>query len=166
MAYRREYGLNGVYLIPANLYGPGDNFDLATSHVIPAIIRKVSEAKKAGADSVTLWGSGRPTRDFLFVDDAADGIVRAAESYDDAEPMNLGPGFERSIANVAKTVAFLYGYRGKIAWDTSHPDGQPQRCLNVRRAWKKMRWRSQWGLDDGLSAAIRWYEESISGLPR
>ncbi|MFW6347891.1 MAG: GDP-L-fucose synthase family protein, partial [Cyclonatronaceae bacterium] len=132
-AYRQQYGLNGIYLLPVNLYGPGDNFDLETSHVIPALIRKFCEAKEKGQESVTVWGTGSASREFLYVEDCARGIVLATKHYDDPEPVNLGAGFEITIKDLAENIRNLVGYEGKMAWDTSKPDGQPRRALDTTR---------------------------------
>ncbi len=157
-AYRQEYGFNGIYLLPVNLYGPGDNFDLETSHVIPAMIRKFTDAKDAGKDEVILWGDGSPTREFLHVEDAADGIVTAAERYDGSEPVNLGSGEEISIRNLANLTASEVGYEGKIVWDTSRPNGQPRRKLDTSRAKALFGWSARRGLREGLRETIRFYQ--------
>jgi len=157
-AYRQEYGFNGIYLLPVNLYGPGDNFDLETSHVIPAMIRKFTEAKEAGNDEVILWGDGSPTREFLHVEDAADGIVTAAERYDGSEPVNLGSGEEISIRDLANLTASEVSYEGKIVWDTSRPNGQPRRKLDTSRAEALFGWSARRGLRQGLRETIRFYQ--------
>src|SRR6266545_6978989 len=149
-AYRQEYGFNGIYLLPVNLYGPRDNFDLESSHVIPAIIRKVVEADESGAREVVLWGDGSPTREFLYVEDAAEGILAAAERYEGAEPVNLGSGDEISIRDLATLVARETGFGGGIRWDTSQPNGQPRRKLDVTRAEQLFGWRSRVSLTEGL----------------
>ncbi|HQR46890.1 MAG TPA: GDP-L-fucose synthase [Thermoanaerobaculia bacterium] len=159
-AYRAEYGFNGVFLLPVNLYGPGDNFDLETSHVIPAMIRKFSEATAAGAPEVSLWGDGSPTREFLFVEDAAEGILAAAERYDGAEPVNLGSGEEISVRDLAALVARETGYAGAVRWDASKPNGQPRRRLDVSRAGRLFGWRAATPLADGLRRTVAWYRES------
>ena len=162
-AYRQEYGFNGIFLLPVNLYGPRDNFDLETSHVIPAMIRKFDEARTRGAKSVTLWGDGSPTREFLYVEDAAQGIVRAAELYDGAEPVNIGSGVEISIADLAKLIARGVGYEGVIEWDTSKPNGQPRRRLDTTRAKERFGFESHTSLEDGIARTIEWYRrQSIS----
>ncbi len=155
-AYRQQYGLNVIHLIPTNLYGPGDRFDLDTSHVIPALIRKCVEAKKGG-EAVTLWGDGSPTRDFLYVEDAAEAIVTATEKYDDAEPVNLGSGREVSIAALAQMVARLVGFVGSITWDRTKPNGQPRRAVNSSRAFDEFGWKAKTQLEDGLRATVEWY---------
>src|SRR5208282_4264757 len=135
-AYRRQYGFNSIFLLPVNLYGPGDNFSLESSHVIPALIRKCVEAKKRGDDHITVWGTGRATREFLYVDDAARGIIMAAEKYNSSEPVNLGAGFEISIKELVDLIVKLTKFKGEIIWDASKPDGQPRRCLDTTRARK------------------------------
>jgi GDP-L-fucose synthase len=161
-AYRHEYGFNGIYLLPTNLYGPGDNFDPATSHVIPALIRKFIEAKEKDADSVTVWGTGTPSRDFLYVEDAAEGLLLAAERYDRPEPLNLGSGQETRISALAHLIQELVGYEGKTAYDTSKPDGQPRRVLDSSRARDAIGWRARTRLQDGLRETIAWYKEAIT----
>ena len=156
-AYRQEYGLKGIYLIPVNLYGPRDNFDLESSHVIPALIRKCAEAKTSGAPELIAWGTGLATREFLYVDDAAEAIVLAAEKYDRIEPMNLGSGQEVSIENLVAIIRNLMGYEGKITWDHSKPDGQPRRGLDTSRAREAMDWQARISLREGLQRTIDWY---------
>jgi GDP-L-fucose synthase len=158
-AYRDEYGFNGIFLLPVNLYGPRDNFDLQTSHVIPAMIRKFVEAQDRGERSVTLWGDGSPTREFLYVEDAADGIVRAAEGYDGAEPVNLGRGEEISIRDLATLIARRTGFTGEIVWDASQPNGQPRRMLDVTRAAQLFGFRAGTSMDEGLTRTIAWFRE-------
>ncbi|MGZ6970623.1 MAG: GDP-L-fucose synthase family protein [Thermoanaerobaculia bacterium] len=158
-AYREEYGFPGIYLLPVNLYGPGDHFDLESSHVIPAMIRKFLEAVESGAREVVLWGDGTPTREFLYVEDAAEGILAAAERYDGAAPVNLGSGEEISIRDLASLVARETGYQGEIRWDTSRPNGQPRRKLDVTRAERLFGWRSRVSLPEGLRRTIDWYRE-------
>jgi GDP-L-fucose synthase len=157
-AYRQQYGLNAVTLMPVNLYGPGDNFDPASSHVIPALIRKMVEARQAGLRHVTAWGSGRASREFLFARDAAEGIVRATESYDSPEPLNLGSGHEITIRDLAETIARLCDYRGEIVWDAAQPDGQPRRCLDTTRARQAIGFTAATSLAEGLRETIDWYE--------
>jgi GDP-L-fucose synthase len=157
-AYRQQYGFAAITLFPVNLYGPHDNFNLVTSHVIPAMIRKFVEARKAGKAEVVLWGTGRPTREFLFVRDAAEGVVLATERYDSAEPVNLGAGFEISIADLASLIARFTRYQGRVVWDASHPDGQPRRCLEVSRAEKEFGFRAATPFEEGLRETIAWYE--------
>jgi GDP-L-fucose synthase len=156
-AYRQEYGFNGIFLLPVNLYGPRDNFDLESSHVIPAMIRKFVEAKERGDAEVVLWGDGSPTREFLYVEDAADGIVTAAENYDGAEPVNLGRGEELAIAELARIVAENVGFAGPIVWDASKPNGQPRRMLDVTRAAREFGFRAPTSFDRGLRQTIDWY---------
>ncbi|MGE5346341.1 MAG: GDP-L-fucose synthase family protein [Acidithiobacillales bacterium] len=163
-AYRAEYGLCGIYLLPVNLYGPNDNFDLETGHVVPAMIRKFLEARAAGTSEVTLWGDGSPTREFLFVDDAAEGIVAAAERYDGDEPVNLGSGDEIAIRDLARLVAEKTGYEGTIRWDTSKPNGQPRRRLDVSRAEKLFGWRATTPLRAGLGKTVEWYRAERKDL--
>ena len=165
-AYREEYGFDAIYLVPVNLYGPGDNFDLATSHVIPALIRKFVEAKEAGAPEVECWGTGTPTREFLYVDDAARGIRLATERYDGAEPVNLGSGQEISIRDLATKIAELVGYEGRLVWDSSKPDGQPRRRLDVSRAEREFGFRAEVGLDEGLRRTVDWYRTHANPRPQ
>ena len=156
-AYRQEYGYNGIYVVPVNLYGPRDNFDLETSHVIPALIRKCIEAKQRGEAAMTAWGSGAATREFLYVEDAAEGILLAAEHYDGAEPINLGAGEEISIRDLIGLIQNLTGFDGQVIWDTTRPDGQPRRCLNTDKAWKAFGFRARTPLKEGLRKTIEWY---------
>lgn len=160
-AYRRQYGMNAIFLLPVNLYGPRDNFDPHSSHVIPALIRKCVEAVRQGAEEIVLWGDGSPTREFLYVEDAAEGIVRAAECYDGAEPVNLGSGSEISIRDLARKIAELTGFAGRIVWDASQPNGQPRRSLDVTRAARELGFRARIGLDEGLRATIAWYAQRM-----
>jgi GDP-L-fucose synthase len=152
-AYREQYGLDAIFLLPANLYGPGDNFDLETSHVIPALVRKMLE----GTDEVVLWGDGSPTREFLYVDDAAEAFMLAAERYDGPEPVNLGTGAEISIRELAETIAELTGFEGSIVWDESMPNGQPRRALDASKAERLFGFRARTALRDGLAQTIAWY---------
>jgi GDP-L-fucose synthase len=163
-AYRDEYGFNGIFLLPVNLYGPRDNFDLQTSHVIPAMIRKFIAARDAGADSVILWGDGSPTREFLYVADAAEGIVLATERYDDADPVNLGRGEEVPIRDLAATIAAKCGFAGRIIWDATQPNGQPRRMLDVTRAAERFGFRATTPLDRGLEQTIEWFEAQKPAL--
>jgi GDP-L-fucose synthase len=164
-AYRQQYGMNAIYLLPVNLYGPRDNFDLETSHVIPALIRKCIEARRTGAQEIVCWGDGSPTRAFLYVADAAEGMVLAAESYDGADPVNLGTAQEVSIRDLVETIAHLCRYDGKIRWDTSQPNGQPRRGLDTSRAERCFGFRSQTTLADGLAATVKWYSERSGATP-
>lgn len=158
-AYRQEFGCNFVMLFPVNLYGPGDNFDLRTSHVIPAMIRKFHEATERGERQVVLWGDGTPTREFLFVEDAARGFVLAAERYDDPDPVNLGAGFEISMRELADKIARLMDYHGSITWDTSKPNGQPRRMLDTSRAKERFGFQAQIGFEEGLRRTIDWVRQ-------
>jgi GDP-L-fucose synthase len=157
-AYRAQYGFNAIYPLPVNLYGPRDNFDLETSHVIPAQIRKCLEAKELGEEQVVLWGDGSPTREFLYVEDAAEGLLLAAERYNGSEPFNLGSGQEISIKDLAQTIARLTGYSGKLVWDTSKPNGQPRRALDTRRAEMYFGFRAKMPFEEGLLRTIEWYK--------
>ncbi len=161
-AYRKQYGTNAIYLLPVNLYGPGDNFDPESSHVIPALIRKCVDARREGMESITVWGTGRATREFFYVEDAAEGIVLATERYDGAEPVNLGAGFEISIRELVGLIVSLTGYEGRIEWDTSRPDGQPRRMLDVSRAREYFGFTAGTDFREGLVRTIRYYE-SLSG---
>ncbi|HWQ12462.1 MAG TPA: GDP-L-fucose synthase [Roseiflexaceae bacterium] len=156
-AYRQQYGFDAIYLLPVNLYGPRDNFDPASSHVIPALIERCVEAERAGAPFIEVWGTGSASREFLYVEDAAEGIVLAAERYDGAEPVNLGAGREITIRELVTTIAGLTGYRGEIRWDTSKPDGQPRRCLDTSRAERLFGFRARTPFEDGLRRTIEWY---------
>src|SRR6266852_2866583 len=157
-AYLQQYGMNGIYLTPVNLYGPRDNFDLETSHVIPALIRKCWEAKQIGAAEVLAWGTGSATREFLYVEDAAEAIVLAAEKYAKADLVNLGSGEEISIRDLLGQIRSLVGYEGAVRWDATKPDGQPRRCLDTSRALAEFGWRAKTSLRDGLRETIRWFE--------
>ena len=163
-AYRQQYGFNAIFLLPVNLYGPGDNFNLRTSHVIPALIRKALEAKDSGAASLSLWGDGSPTREFLYVEDAADGIVTAAEKYSGAEPVNLGSGHELSIRDLAMMIARLTGYPGDLVWETDKPNGQPRRALDVTRAQKYFGWQAKMPFEEGIRRTIAWFQEHRSSI--
>jgi GDP-L-fucose synthase len=156
-AYRAQYGFNAIYLLPVNLYGPRDSFDPQSSHVIPALIRKFVEAVEGGEAVVEVWGTGRATREFLYVDDAAEGIVSAAERYDGPEPVNLGAGFEISIRDLAELIARLTGFKGRLIWNTSLPDGQPRRCLDTSRAAAYFGFRAATPFEEGLRQTIEWY---------
>jgi GDP-L-fucose synthase len=158
-AYRQQYGFNSVVVFPVNLYGPRDNFDLETSHVIPALIHKIDDAEKRGLDEVTLWGDGTPTREFLYVDDCAEGILAACERYDGSEPINLGSGREISIRDLAETIARLMNFRGHFVYDSSKPNGQPRRQLSVARAACLLGWRAKTSFEDGLRRTISWWKE-------
>jgi GDP-L-fucose synthase len=161
-SYREQYGLDAIYLLPANLYGPRDNFDLNTSHVIPALIHKMVDS----TDEVVLWGDGTPTREFLYVDDCAEGLVLAAERYDGADPVNLGTGVETSIRELAETIADLTGFEGEIVWDTSMPNGQPRRQLDASRAKQLFDFTAGTELRDGLARTIAWYRDAVQAHAR
>ena len=156
-SYRAQYGFHAIYLLPVNLYGPGDNFDLNTSHVIPALIRKCMEAKERNEEQIVLWGDGSPTREFLYVEDAAEGIVSATENYDDDEPVNLGTGREIYIRDLAQMIGEEVGFRGAIVWDTTKPNGQPRRCLDTSRAERCFGFRAKFDLRQGIKQTIAWY---------
>lgn len=158
-AYRQQYHFNAIHLLPVNLYGPGDNFDPDSSHVIPALIRKCVEAIERGESEIVCWGDGTPTREFLYVEDCAEAIVLAAERYDEAEPVNVGAGFEIPIREVAELIAALTGFRGRIRWDTTKPNGQPRRCLDTSRAWELFGFRAKTDFREGLRRTIEWYEK-------
>jgi len=160
-AYRQQYGFNAIYLLPVNLYGPGDNFDPASSHVIPALIKKFVEAVEEGKENVEVWGTGAASREFLYVDDAAEGIALAAERYDKPDPVNLGAGFEITIRDLATLIADLTGFTGEIVWDTTKPDGQPRRCLDVSRAEREFGFRAKTSFEDGLKATVEWYRQAV-----
>jgi GDP-L-fucose synthase len=164
-AYRRQYGFNSIYLLPVNLYGPRDNFNLETSHVIPALIRKALEAQERGDKELVVWGDGSPTREFLYAEDAADGIVTATESYNDSEPVNLGSGYEIAIKDLAEMIQRLTGFEGKLIWDTDKPNGQPRRGLDVKRAKEYFGWESKVGFEEGLRRTIEWYKENREHVP-
>ena len=157
--YRQQYGFNAIYLLPVNLYGPGDNFDPASSHVIPALIKKFVEAQARGEQEVVVWGDGSPTREFLYVEDAAEGILLATERYDGPEPVNLGSAFEISIKNLAETIARQTGFQGRLVWDTTKPNGQPRRKLDTSRAERYFGFRAHTSFEDGLRRTIEWYRQ-------
>ena len=161
-SYRKQYGFNSIFLLPVNLYGPRDNFDLESSHVIPALIRKCSEARRSGHPSIECWGSGTATREFLYVEDAAEGILLAAERYDKSDPVNLGAGFEISIRELTECVAKLTGFEGEIRWNEAYPDGQPRRALDTSRAAKEFGFRARVSLEEGLKRTIEWYENEFA----
>jgi len=161
-AYRQQYGFNAIHLLLTNLYGPGDKFDLATAHVIPSLIRKCLEAQRRGDDTITAWGTGSPTREFLYVEDAAEGILLATEHYDKPEPVNLGSGVEISIRELAKLIAELTGFRGQIVWDASRPDGQPRRLLDTSRAEREFGFHARTPFREGLQRTIEWYRQRAS----
>ncbi len=156
-AYKLQYNMHGVYVLPVNLYGPHDNFDLHSSHVIPALIRKCIEAKDRGDDKIVCWGTGSASREFLYVDDAAEGIIRAAEVMEDPTPINLGASFEITIKDLVELIVRLTGFEGAIEWDATKPDGQPRRCLDTDRAKKLLGWQAQVGFEEGLKRTIEWF---------
>ena len=156
-AYRQQYGFNGIFLLPVNLYGPGDNFNPQSSHVIPALIRKFVEAKSQGKDEVVVWGTGKASREFLYVEDCARGITMATQSYDGNEPVNLGAGFEITISDLVEKISKLTGFEGRIVWDTSQPDGQPRRCLDTARAEQFFGFQAQVKFDEGLKSTLNWW---------
>jgi len=165
-AYRQQYGLNAIYLLPVNLYGPRDNFDLHSSHVIPALIRKCIEARNRGDKSVSAWGTGSASREFLYAEDCAEGLVLAMEKYDDGAPVNLGSGREITIKDLTHLVARLSGFTGEIIWDPSKPDGQPRRCLDTAAARERFGFSAATSLEDGLKRTIAWYEANERGADR
>jgi GDP-L-fucose synthase len=156
-SYRQQYGYNAIFLLPVNLYGPGDNFNPNSSHVIPALIRKCIEANEAGLKEIVIWGDGSPTREFLYVEDAAEGILLAAEKYDGPEPVNLGSGFEISIKDLVELIASLTGYKGSLIWDATKPNGQPRRALDVKRAHDYFGFQAKMNFNEGLKNTIEWY---------
>ena len=159
-AYRQQYGFNSIYLLPVNLYGPKDNFDPSSSHVIPALIKKCVDAVKSASGSITVWGTGKATREFLYVEDAAEGILLATEKYDGSEPVNLGTGFEIPIKDLVDLVARLTGFTGEIIYDTTKPDGQPRRCLDTSRAYSEFGYKAKVDFEEGLKRTIDWYMQS------
>jgi len=160
-AYRQQYGFNSIFLLPVNLYGPGDNFDPKSSHVIPALIKKFYEAKVNNEPEVVVWGTGKATREFLYVEDCAEAIVLATEKYDKVDPVNIGAGFEISIKDLAYLIREIIGFKGKIVWDTSKPDGQPRRCLDTSRADKEFGFKAKTDFKKGLEKTIKWYKENV-----
>jgi GDP-L-fucose synthase len=159
-AYRQQYGFNGIYVLPVNLYGPNDNFDPASSHVIPALIRKVYEAQQRGDKTLPVWGDGSPTREFIYAEDAARGIVAAAIGYDQPDPVNLGTNMEISIKDLIETICDLMGYQGELVWETDKPNGQPRRCLDTQKAEEYFGFKATTSLRDGLKATIDWYRQN------
>ena len=159
-AYRKQYGFNAIYLLPVNLYGPGDNFNPESSHVIPALIKKCIDAINNNDNQIIVWGTGKATREFLYVEDAAEGILLATEKYNKSEPVNLGAGFEISIKDLVKLIAKLTGFKGKIIWDTSKPDGQPRRCLDTSKAEKEFGFKAKTPFEEGLRKTIEWYVQT------
>ena len=163
-SYRQQYGFNGIFLLPVNLYGPRDNFNPESSHVIPALIRKAIEAKERGEKELLVWGDGTPTREFLYVEDAAGGIVSAAEKYNGSEPVNLGSGYEISIKNLTEMIVRLTGFEGKLVWQTDKPNGQPRRGLDVSRAKEYFGWKAQVPFEEGMRRTIEWFKENRSKI--
>jgi GDP-L-fucose synthase len=161
-SYRQQYGYNAIFLLPVNLYGPGDNFNPKSSHVIPALIRKCMEANEAGLDEIEVWGDGSPTREFLYVDDAAEGILLAAEKYNGDEPVNLGSGYEIGIKDLVELIARLTGFKGSLVWDTSKPNGQPRRALDTNRARNYFGFEAKMRFEEGLKNTIEWYQANRS----
>lgn len=159
-AYRQQYGFNAIYLLPVNLYGPGDNFDPQSSHVIPALIKKCVDAVANNNAEITVWGTGKPTREFLYMEDAAEGILLASEKYNKPDPVNLGAGFEISIKDLVKLIAKLTGFKDKIVWDAAKPDGQPRRMLNTSKAEREFGFKAKMSLEEGLRRTIDWYKEN------
>jgi GDP-L-fucose synthase len=164
-SYRQQYGYNSIFLLPANLYGPGDNFDLESSHVIPALIRKCVAARMSGADFVEAWGTGNASREFLYVEDCADAVLRAAADYDESEPVNIGTGSEIKISELLQIISRLTRFEGEIRWQHNRPDGQPRRRLDVSRALDKFGFRAQVPLEQGLRRTIDWYEAQVASEP-
>jgi GDP-L-fucose synthase len=161
-AYRQQYGFNAIYLLPVNLYGPGDNFNPESSHVIPALIKKFSEAVRTNAETVDVWGTGAATREFLYVDDAATAIALATERYNKPDPVNIGSGNEISIKDLVSLIAEMTGFKGNIIWDTSKPDGQPKRCLDVKKADSEFGFVAKTAFRDGLAETITWYNQATN----
>jgi GDP-L-fucose synthase len=162
-AYRQQYGMNGIFLLPVNLYGPGDNFDPSSSHVIPALIRKFCEAKERGDNRVIIWGSGKPSREFLYDEDCARAIALATKSYDHPEPVNIGAGFEITIFDLANKIANIVGFGGELFWDRTKPDGQPRRCLDVGRASREFGFSATTSFDVGLERTVKWWKDHTNG---
>ena len=160
-AYRQQYGFNSIFLLPVNLYGPNDNFDPKSSHVIPALIKKFYEAKINNDPEVIVWGTGNATREFFYVEDCAEAIVLATEKYDKPDPVNIGAGFEISIKDLANLIGEIIGFKGKIVWDTSKPDGQPRRCLNTLRDEREFEFKAKTGFEKGLEKTIEWYGNKV-----
>jgi GDP-L-fucose synthase len=159
-SYRQQYGYNALFLLPVNLYGPGDNFNPQSSHVIPALIRKCIEAQEAGRDEIVVWGDGTPTREFLYVEDAAEGILLASERYNESDPVNLGAGSEISIKDLVEMIANKTGFTGKLVWDTTKPNGQPRRKLDTARAYQRFGFKAQMSFEEGMSHTIKWFREN------
>jgi GDP-L-fucose synthase len=164
-AYRRQYGFNGIFLLPVNLYGPGDNFDPHSSHVIPALIKKCVDSQGKGEEEIVVWGTGAATREFFYVEDAAEAIVLATEKYDKPEPVNIGSAFEISIKDLAEKVVQVTGFEGRIEWDTTKPNGQPRRKLDTGRAEREFGFRATTSFADGLERTVAWYREAYGFAP-
>ena len=160
-AYRKQYGFNSIFLMPVNLYGPGDNFDPGSSHVIPALIKKCFDAIKNNQDEIVVWGTGKATREFLYAEDAAEGIILAVEEYNKSEPVNIGAGFEISIRDLVELIVKLTEFTGKVRWDNSKPDGQPRRCVDTQRALKEFGFKAKMPFEEGLRRTVEWYRESF-----
>ncbi len=158
-AYRQQYGFNAIFLLPVNLYGPGDNFDPRSSHVIPALIKKCVDAVKQGDEEIVVWGTGKATREFFYVEDAAEAIALATEKYDKPEPVNIGAGFEISIRELVGLIVELTGFQGRLVWDASKPDGQPRRMLDTTRAFQEFGFRARTDFREGLAKTIAWYKQ-------
>lgn len=163
-AYRKQYNFNGIYMLPVNLYGPGDNFSLDTSHVVPALIRKALEAKAKGDSSITVWGTGKAYREFLYVEDAAEAIVLATEKYNSPNPVNIGTGSEISVNALVELIKKTIGYEGSTVWDTSRPDGSARRCLDVTRAEKEFGFKASTSLEEGIQKTVEWYESTLRNI--
>lgn len=161
-AYRKQYGFNSIFLMPVNLYGPGDNFDPGSSHVIPALIEKCFDAIRNNQNEITVWGTGKATREFLYVEDSAEGIVLATEKYNEGEPVNIGAGFEISIKDLVELIAKLTKFKGEIKWDTSKPDGQPKRCVDTEKAFQEFGFKAKTSFREGLTKTIEWYKQELS----
>jgi len=160
-AYRKQYGFNSIFLLPVNLYGPGDNFDPKSSHVIPALIKKCFDAIREGKDEIVVWGTGKATREFLYVEDCAEAIILATEKYNKSDPVNIGAGFEISIKDLVKLIAKISGFRGQIVWDTTKPDGQPRRCLDTTKAEKEFGFKAKTSFEEGLRKTVEWYRNNL-----
>jgi GDP-L-fucose synthase len=163
-SYRQQYGYNALFLLPVNLYGPGDNFNPKSSHVIPALIRKCITAQEIGKEEIVVWGDGSPTREFLYVEDAAEGILLASEKYNDSEPVNLGAGSEISIKDLVEMIAKKTGFTGKLVWDTTKPNGQPRRKLDTTRAFERFGFKAQMSFEEGMDHTIKWFRENRAGI--
>ena len=164
-AYRQQYGFNSIYLLPVNLYGPKDNFDPKSSHVIPALIKKCIDAIENKENQIVVWGTGKASREFLYVEDAAEAIILATEKYNKSEPVNLGSGMEITIKELVELIAQLTGFKGEIIWDTTKPDGQPRRCLDTSKAEKEFGFKAKMGFEEGLKRTIEWYRQMMGGVP-